>query len=56
VLSTVGNKPYYEYSVGLDNIGWGKYRLLRIDYVRSSLNGVNDGIFVFGLKFLDFLD
>ena len=56
VLATEGNKPYYEYSIGLDNVGWGKYRLLRIDYVRSSLNGVNDGIFVFGLKFLDLFD
>ena len=56
VLSTAGNSPYYEYSVGLDNIGWGSYRLLRVDYVRSHFNGSSEGIFVFGLKFLDLFD
>lgn len=33
-------KPYSEYSVGLDNIGFGKWRLLRVDYVKS-VNGAN---------------
>ena len=55
VLSTVENKPYTEWSVGFDNLGWGKYRLLRLDYVRSSGLGNNDGAFIFGLKFLNFL-
>ncbi len=54
VLSTQDNRPYTELSIGLDNIGWGKYRFLRLDYVRSSGLGSNDGAFVFGLKFLDF--
>lgn len=50
-------KPYTEYSVGLDNLGFGKFRLLRLDYVRS-YNGsgyAGDGI-VFGLKFLNVLN
>lgn len=50
-------KPYTEYSVGLDNLGFGKFRLLRLDYVRS-YNGTGyagDGI-IFGLKFLNILN
>jgi hypothetical protein len=26
------NKPYYEYGFGIENIGWGNFRLLRIDF------------------------
>ncbi|WP_299212096.1 DUF5686 and carboxypeptidase regulatory-like domain-containing protein [uncultured Dokdonia sp.] len=51
VLSTADNRPYTEYSIGLDNIGWGKFRFLRVDYVRSSGLGANDGAFVFGVSF-----
>lgn len=56
VLSTENNKPYFEYSIGLDNLGWGKFRFLRIDYVRSEFQGVSDGAFIFGLKFLNVID
>lgn len=56
VITTPDAKPYTELSIGLDNIGWGKYRLLRVDYVRSTGLGKNDGAFVFGLKFLGLLD
>ena len=54
LLSTTDRKPYSEFSVGIDNLGWGKYRVLRLDYVQSY--GLNNdlGAFVFGLKFLDF--
>ena len=52
VLSTRENTPYTEWSVGLDNIGWGKYRFLRLDYVRSSGLGNPHGALIFGLKFL----
>ncbi len=51
VLSTNGNTPYMEYSIGLDNLGWGKFRFLRVDYIRSTGLGSNDGAFVFGLSF-----
>lgn len=54
-LSTEERKPYSEISVGIDNLGFGKFRLLRVDYVRSFCNGGSDGAFVFGLKFLDLL-
>ena len=45
-------KPYQEFSIGLDKIGFGKYKFLRIDYVKA-YNGsqyISDG-FMFGLKF-----
>ncbi|MFO7720031.1 MAG: DUF5686 and carboxypeptidase regulatory-like domain-containing protein [Gillisia sp.] len=51
-LSTENNKPYSEYSVGIDNLGFGKYRLLRLDYVFSNFEGNRQGAFIFGLKFL----
>jgi len=44
-------KPYQEFSVGFDNIGFGKFRFLRIDYVRSYQNGFQGDGFMFGLKF-----
>ncbi len=50
-LLTKENKPYTEYSVGLENIGFGKFRFLRIDYVRSNFNGINNDGFMFGLSF-----
>ncbi len=56
ILSIDGTKPYQELSVGIDNLGWGKFRFLRLDYVRSYFNGGSDGAFVFGLKFLNFID
>ena len=56
LLSTQENKPYTEYSVGLNNLGFGKYRFLRLDYVVSNFNGQQKGAFIFGLKFLGILD
>ena len=48
---TQDNKPYSEYSIGVDNIGFGKFRFLRVDYVRSYQNGfVNDAV-LFGISF-----
>jgi hypothetical protein len=55
-LSTQDNTPYGEVSIGLDNIGWGKYRLLRLDYVQSYYQGETQDAFIFGLKFLDLFD
>ena len=49
-LATPDNKPYQEYSIGLDNIGWGKWRFLRVDYVRSYQSGFTSDAIVFGLK------
>lgn len=55
-LSTENKKPYSELSLGMDNIGIGKFRLLRIDYVHSFYNNNHKGAFIFGLKFLNLLD
>ncbi len=54
-LSTEDRKPYSEFSIGIDNLGFGKFRFLRLDYVKSYYNGGSDGAFIFGLKFLDLL-
>lgn len=55
-LSTTDKKPYQEFTVGLDRLGFGKFKLFRVDYVRSYQNGyLGDGV-VFGLKFLNVLD
>ncbi|WP_179345278.1 DUF5686 and carboxypeptidase regulatory-like domain-containing protein [Winogradskyella ursingii] len=51
LLSTPENNPYQEYSVGLDNIGWGKFRFLRVDYIRSYQSGFQSDAILFGLKF-----
>lgn len=50
-LATPDNRAYQEFTVGLDNIGWGKFRFLRFDYVRSYQNGFVGDAIVFGLKF-----
>ena len=51
-LSIENNQPYSEFSVGVDNLGFGKYRLLRLDYVVSNYQGKTESAFIFGLKFL----
>lgn len=51
LLATPDFKPYQEYSIGIDNIGWGKWRLLRVDYLRSYQSGFQSDAIVFGLKF-----
>ncbi|WP_426063521.1 DUF5686 and carboxypeptidase regulatory-like domain-containing protein [Flavobacterium sp. DSP2-3-1] len=55
-LSTPNNKPYTEMTVGLDNLGFGKFKMLRVDYVRSYQNGFQGDGVVFGLKFLNILE
>ena len=52
-ITTPEYKPYHEFTAGFDNIGIGKFKLLRVDYVRAYQGGfVTDGV-IFGLKFLD---
>ncbi len=55
-LAVPDRKPYSEVSIGLDNLGFGKFKLFRLDYVRSYQSGfVEDGI-IFGIKFLNVLN
>ncbi|NND26806.1 MAG: TonB-dependent receptor [Flavobacteriaceae bacterium] len=55
-LATSDRKPYYEFSMGIDNIGFKKFRFLRLDYVRSYQSGFVSDAFIFGLKFLNFIN
>jgi len=52
-LAVPNRKPYQEFSIGLDNLGFGKYRLFRVDYVRSYQYGYQGDGIIFGLKFLN---
>lgn len=46
-LFMADQKPYTEYSIGLGNIGLGKYKFLRVDYVQSFYAGEkNDGVVI----------
>lgn len=56
VFATEHLKPYQEYSIGIDNIGFKKFRFLRLDYVRSYQNGFQSDALIFGLKFLNLLE
>lgn len=49
IASTKNNKPYSEFSVGLENLGFGKFRILRVDYVRSYQNGFLNDAVMFGI-------
>ncbi|MFT5256679.1 MAG: hypothetical protein ACI9KF_000300 [Arenicella sp.] len=46
-LFMAGNKPYTEYAVGLANVGFGKWRLLRVEYVNSQYGTIKENGFVF---------
>ncbi|TYC17967.1 carboxypeptidase-like regulatory domain-containing protein [Bizionia gelidisalsuginis] len=52
IAYTESNKPYTEYAIGIDNLGFGKYRFLRIDYVRSYQGSgfISDAV-LFGISF-----
>jgi hypothetical protein len=55
-LAIPGSNPYQEATIGLDNVGWGKFRLLRFDYIRSFQGSASSGGVIFGLTFIDFLE
>lgn len=55
-LALPNKKPYQEVSVGLDNLGFGKFKIFRFDYVRSYQSGFQMEGVVFGLKILNALD
>jgi len=52
-LSIPNSAPYQEFSVGLDNLGFGKIKLFRLDYFRAYQSGYQgDGILI-GFKMLN---
>ncbi|MEO1011174.1 MAG: DUF5686 and carboxypeptidase regulatory-like domain-containing protein [Bacteroidota bacterium] len=50
-LSTNGNRPYTEYGISLGNLGWKKFRFLRLGYVLSHFQGVTERGFNMGIQF-----
>ena len=55
-LAVPDRKPYQEFTIGLDNLGFGKLKFLRVDYVRSYQGGYRGDAVVFGIKFLDIIE
>jgi len=55
-LAIPNRKPYSEFTVGLDNLGFGKFKLFRVDYVHSYQGGIQQNGVVFGLKILNVLN
>lgn len=55
-LAVPNRAPYQEITIGLDNLGVGKFRLFRVDYIRSYQSGYQSDAILFGLKFLDLLE
>lgn len=55
-LAIPDRKPYSEFTIGLDNLGFGKFKLFRLDYVHSYQGGVQQNGVVFGMKILNVLD
>ncbi len=45
--------PYSEFSVGLDNLGFGKWRFLRVDYVQSQYHGNSRNGLLFSIRMFD---
>ena len=55
-LAIPDRKPYTELTVGLDNLGFGKFKVFRFDFVHSNQNGIQENGVVFGLKILNVLE
>ena len=55
-LALPDRNPYSEITVGLDNLGFGKFKLFRVDYVRSYQSDIQQNGVVFGLKILNVLE
>ena len=51
LLSTSDNKPYSEFSIGLGNLGWKKFRFLKLDYVQSNFGNLKEKGINIGLQF-----
>ncbi len=51
LLATSNNRPYSEFSIGLGNLGWKKFRFLRVDYTWTNFGGSVDRGILVGLQF-----
>jgi hypothetical protein len=52
-LVMADKNPYTEYAIGLENIGFGKWRFLRVDYVKSFHAGIKNNGFLLRIKILN---
>ncbi len=50
MLVTPLHKPYSEFNIGIENIGFGKFRFLRVDFVHSNFNASKLNGLMFGLN------
>ncbi|WP_293912582.1 MULTISPECIES: DUF5686 and carboxypeptidase regulatory-like domain-containing protein [unclassified Sphingobacterium] len=48
-------KPYHEFTAGFDNVGFGKYRIFRVDYVRNLQGASAENGFMISIKLLNVL-
>ncbi|MFH6993674.1 DUF5686 and carboxypeptidase regulatory-like domain-containing protein [Flavobacterium sp. FlaQc-48] len=55
-LAIPDRKPYTEFTIGLDNLGFGKFKLFRLDYVHSYQGGIEQNGILFGIKILNVLN
>jgi hypothetical protein len=55
-LAIPKRNPYTEMTIGLDNLGFGKFKVFRFDFVHSNQNGVQENGVIFGLKILNVLE
>ncbi|SFR31340.1 CarboxypepD_reg-like domain-containing protein [Robiginitalea myxolifaciens] len=51
LLSTSNNLPYSECGISLGNLGWKKFRFLRVGYVFRHFEGRNESGINFGIQF-----
>ena len=49
-VSSTDQNPYKEFNIGVGNLGWKKYRFLRVDYVQSYFGGQRDSALMFGIS------
>lgn len=50
-LFMADKNPYTEYSAGLSNLGFGKWRFLRVEYISARYSGIKENGFVFKVTF-----
>jgi hypothetical protein len=55
-LAIPKRNPYREMTIGLDNLGFGKFKVFRFDFVHSNQNGIQENGVIFGLKILNVLE
>lgn len=53
LLASANRKPYHEFTVGFGNIGWSKYRFLRVDYVHTKNGNMSPNGIVVGISLLN---